>query len=83
MRSEEIKGAVQKVAGKAQGALGDLTGDQQLQMEGQAREAAGQLQQTYGEVLDTVGDFVKRRPLASVAIGAGVLLVLRRLLRQP
>ncbi|MDE1166685.1 MAG: CsbD family protein [Pseudomonas sp.] len=82
MRTEEIKGAVQKVAGKAQGALGDLTGDSQLQMEGQAREAAGQLQQSYGEVLDTVGDFVKRRPLASVAIGAGVLLVLRRLLRH-
>lgn len=82
MKSEQVKGAVEKVAGKAQGFLGDLTGDEQLQAEGVARQAAGQLQQTYGDALDTVSDFAKQKPLATVAIVAGVGLLLGLLLRR-
>ncbi|XCY76605.1 CsbD family protein [Pseudomonas sp. CBR-F] len=82
MKSEQVKGAVEKVAGKAQGFLGDLTGDERLQAEGVARQAAGQLQQTYGDALDTVGDFAKQKPLATVAIVAGVGLLLGVLLRR-
>lgn len=82
MKSEQVKGTVEKVAGKAQGFFGELTGDEQLQAEGVARQAAGQLQQTYGDALDSVGDFAKNKPLATVAIVAGVGLVLGLLLRR-
>ena len=82
MKSEQVKGAVEKVAGKAQGFIGDLTGDEQLQAEGVARQAAGQLQQTYGDALDTVGDFAKNKPLTTVAVVAGIGLLVGLLLRR-
>ncbi|MBT0625367.1 CsbD family protein [Pseudomonas fluorescens] len=82
MKSEQVKGAVEKVAGKAQGFLGDLTGDEHLQAEGVARQAAGQLQQTYGDALDTVSDFARNKPLATVAVVAGVGLLAGLLLRR-
>ncbi|MFT0476468.1 CsbD family protein [Pseudomonas antarctica] len=82
MKSEQVKGAVEKVAGKAQGFLGDLTGDGQLQAEGVARQTAGQLQQTYGDALDTVSDFAKHKPLATVAVVAGIGLLVGLLLRR-
>lgn len=82
MKSEQIKGRVEKAVGKAQDFLGDMTDDEQLQAQGVARQAAGQLQQTYGDVLANVGDFAQRKPLATVAIVAGVGLVLGLLLRR-
>lgn len=82
MRSEQVKGAVNKVAGKAQDAVGELVNDEQMQLEGSARQAAGQLQETYGEALDTVSGFVRDKPLASVAILAGLGLLAGLLLRR-
>ncbi|MGE1153323.1 CsbD family protein [Pseudomonas sp. ICMP 460] len=82
MNSEHVKGAVEKVAGKAQGFFGDLTGDEQLHAEGIARQAAGQLQQTYGDALDTVSDFARSKPLTTVAVVAGVSLLVGLLLRR-
>lgn len=82
MKSEQVKGAMEKVAGKAQGFLGDLTGDEQLQAQGLARETAGQLQHTYGDALDTVSDFAKQKPLATVAVVAGLGLLVGLLLRR-
>lgn len=82
MKSEQVKGAVEKVTGKAQGFFGDLTGNEQLQAEGVARQAAGQLQQSYGDALDTVSDFARNKPLATVAVVAGVGLLVGLLLRR-
>ncbi|AZE48507.1 hypothetical protein C4K04_2835 [Pseudomonas chlororaphis] len=75
MRSEQIKGAVGTAAGKAQGVVGELLADERMRLEGAARQAAGQLQETYGDALDNVSRFVRDKPLASVAIlaGAGLL----------
>ena len=82
MKSEQVKGAVEKVAGKAQGFFGDLTGDSQLQAEGGARQAAGQLQQSYGDALDTVSDLARNKPFATVAVVAGIGLVVGLLLSR-
>ncbi|MCB2254027.1 CsbD family protein [Pseudomonas chlororaphis] len=82
MRSEQIKGAVGTAAGKAQGAVGELLDDSQMRLEGAAREAAGQLQQSYGDALDNVSRFVREKPLASVALLAGVGLLAGLLLRR-
>lgn len=82
MKSVQIKGVVEKTAGKAQGLIGDLIGDEQLQTEGIAREAAGKLHETYGDVLDSVTGFAKDKPVATVAIIAGAGLLLGLLLRR-
>ncbi|WP_439650640.1 glycine zipper domain-containing protein, partial [Phytopseudomonas argentinensis] len=52
------------------------------QAEGVARQAAGQLQQTYGNALDPVSDFAKHKPLATVAVVAGIGLLVGLLLRR-
>lgn len=82
MKAEQIKGAVEQAAGKAQDWVGDLTGNDRLKMEGKARQTAGELQEHYGDVLDEVTSFAKRRPLASVAIAAGIAMLLTRLLSR-
>ncbi|KTC43665.1 hypothetical protein AO262_01800 [Pseudomonas fluorescens ABAC62] len=82
MKSEQVEGVAQKLAGKAQGAVGKLFGDSALEAEGAGRQAAGQLTKTYGDALDNVSAFVKEKPVAAIAIGAVVLLVADRLFRR-
>lgn len=82
MKSEQVEGVVEKVAGKAQSAVGRLLGDSKIEAEGAGRQASGQLTQTYGDALDSVSSFVKEKPVAAIAIGAIALLVLDRLLRR-
>lgn len=82
MKSEQIEGVAEKVAGKAQGAVGKLFGDSKLEAEGAGREASGQLTKSYGDALDTVSTFVKEKPVAALAISAAVALILGRFLRR-
>jgi uncharacterized protein YjbJ (UPF0337 family) len=82
MKNEQIEGIAEKVAGKAQGAVGKLFGDSKLQADGAAHEASGQLTKTYGDALDSVSTFVKEKPVAALAISAAVALVIGRLLRR-
>jgi uncharacterized protein YjbJ (UPF0337 family) len=42
MKSEQVEGVVEKVASKAQSAVGKLFGDSKLEAEGAGRQAAGQ-----------------------------------------
>jgi uncharacterized protein YjbJ (UPF0337 family) len=73
---ENTEGTAQKWAGKAQNAIGEMTGDAATQLEGKARELAGRTQQSYGDALNMVRDFASTNPIATVAvaIGAGLLL---------
>lgn len=82
MKSEQVEGVAEKLAGKAQGVVGKLLGDSKIEAEGAGRQAAGQLTQSYGDALDCVSTFVKEKPVAALAIGAVGLLVLNRLLRR-
>lgn len=82
MKSEQIEGVAEKIAGKAQGAVGKLFGDSKLEAEGAGREASGQLTKSYGDALDTVSTFVKEKPVAALAISAAVALILGRFLRR-
>ncbi|QQZ44326.1 CsbD family protein [Pseudomonas sp. SK3(2021)] len=82
MRSEQIKGAMGTAAGKVQGAVGELLDDRPMRLEGAARQAAGQLQETYGDALDGISRFVRDKPLASVAILAGIGLLAGLLWRR-
>lgn len=82
MKNEQIEGIAEKVAGKAQGAVGKLFGDSRLEAVGAGHEVSGQLTKTYGDALDTVSTFVKEKPVAALAISAAVALVIGRFLRR-
>lgn len=82
MKSEQVEGLAEKLAGKAQSAVGRLIGDTKLEAEGAVRRDAGQLTQTYGDTLNSVSTFVKEKPVASLVIGAAVALLVSRFLRR-
>ncbi|MCA6124891.1 CsbD family protein [Bradyrhizobium sp. WSM 1704] len=56
MDKDRIVGTAKEFAGKAEGAVGDMTDDKQTQASGRAREAAGAVQDLYGQAKDTVRD---------------------------
>lgn len=83
MKSEQVKGVLEQAAGRAQDILGDLTGDERLQLEGKARRSAGELQRRYGDLLDDAAAFMQRRPGTTLAVVGGLTalvgwLMLRR-----
>lgn len=82
INADQSKGAVRNIAGKAQAALGQLAGDEEQQSKGAARETLGQVQQAYGDAVEEVTDFVSRRPLAAIAIVAGVSILTTLLMRR-
>jgi uncharacterized protein YjbJ (UPF0337 family) len=52
MDTNRIAGSAKDFAGKVEGALGDATGDATTQAAGRAREAAGTMQNLYGQAKD-------------------------------
>jgi uncharacterized protein YjbJ (UPF0337 family) len=56
MDKDRIAGSAKDVAGKAEGAVGDIVGDAQAQAAGRAREAEGTVQNLYGQAKDTARD---------------------------
>ena len=56
MDKDRIAGAAKDFVGKAEGAVGNLTGEAKTQAEGRAREAAGTVQNLYGQAKDAVSD---------------------------
>jgi uncharacterized protein YjbJ (UPF0337 family) len=84
MSHEEIKGVVGEVAGKIQKTVGELSGDDKMQLEGAAREVAGKAKAKYGEAVDDVRDLASRKPIAAIAMGVGVGFLLGALFaRRP
>lgn len=78
MNMDEVEGTARNVAGKAQKAFGDVTGDTNTQLGGVARQVAGRAQDAYGDARDVaedaarqVGRLVGEQPvLALLAAGA-------------
>lgn len=56
MDTDRIAGTTKDVAGKVEGGIGDLTGDKETQASGRAREAAGVVQNLYGQAKDAARD---------------------------
>jgi uncharacterized protein YjbJ (UPF0337 family) len=56
MDKDRIAGAAKDFAGKAEGVVGNVTGDAKMQAEGRANEAAGTVQNLYGQAKDAVSD---------------------------
>ena len=56
MDKDRIVGSAKEFAGRAEGAIGEMAGDTQTQASGKAREAAGTVQNLYGQAKDAVRD---------------------------
>ena len=56
MDKDRIFGTTKEFAGKAEGAVGEATGDAQTQASGRMREAAGSVQDLYGQAKDAARD---------------------------
>jgi uncharacterized protein YjbJ (UPF0337 family) len=56
MDKDRIAGSAKDVAGKVEGAVGDITGNAQTQAAGRAREATGSVQNLYGQARDAALD---------------------------
>lgn len=85
MDDNELKGGVNKVAGRVQGVAGDVLGDAKTSTEGRFREAAGVIQENYGAAAETVRGFseelterIHESPLLAVLAAAGLGYLLGR-----
>ena len=56
MDKDRIVGSAKEVAGKVEGAVGDMAGNAQTQAAGHAREVAGTVQDLYCQAKDTARD---------------------------
>lgn len=56
MDKDQIAGSVKDIAGKVEGAVGDMADNAQAQAAGRVREAAGTVQNLYGQAKDTARD---------------------------
>jgi uncharacterized protein YjbJ (UPF0337 family) len=56
MDKDRIAGSAKDVAGKVEGAVDDMAGDAQAQVAGRVREAAGTVQNLYGQAKDAARD---------------------------
>ena len=56
MDKDRISGAAKDAAGKIEGAFGDITGDAETKASGRVREAAGTVQNLYGQAKDAMKD---------------------------
>ena len=61
MDKDRIVGSAKDFAGKVEGAVGDVTGDAKTQASGRAREAAGTVQNFYGQAKDAARRRVRRQ----------------------
>jgi uncharacterized protein YjbJ (UPF0337 family) len=56
MDKDQIAGSVKDIAGKVEGAVGDMADNAKAQAAGRVREAAGTVQNLYGQAKDTARD---------------------------
>jgi uncharacterized protein YjbJ (UPF0337 family) len=82
MKTEQVKGVLGQAIGKTQDVLGELSGDERTQLEGKARQAAGELQERYGNLLDEWAGFLQRRPRTTLFTLAGLTLSIAWLLKR-
>ena len=80
MDSDRIEGTARNLAGRAQEAVGTVTGDQQTEAQGAARRLAGSAQESMGHAADEARDYVKEQPFTALLIAGGVGFLLGALI---
>jgi uncharacterized protein YjbJ (UPF0337 family) len=82
MDDNQSTGTFQATAGKIEEAVGNFAGDAKTQVSGKARQAAGQAQQTYGQVVGVVRDFAGENPVGALLAAAGLGVMLGMILAR-
>lgn len=59
MNRDEMEGKGENLKGKVKETAGDVTGNERLKREGQADQAAGKVQEKYGEGKRKVGEAIE------------------------
>lgn len=77
---DKAKGTVTESAGHVEETYGDVTDSLEHQLKGQAKQVCGKGMRVASQACDTVKQQIEGNPLASVAIVAGVGVVLGYLL---
>jgi uncharacterized protein YjbJ (UPF0337 family) len=60
MNKDQVKGTVKEAAGKVQGKLGDMVGNDKQQAKGLVKEAAGKAQKKVGDAKEVMSDARKK-----------------------
>ena len=76
MDENRVKGAGRRIAGRIESAAGSLGGSATTELRGRARDAAGEVRQTYGAAIDAARSFAVEQPITALlaAAGAGFLV---------
>jgi uncharacterized protein YjbJ (UPF0337 family) len=82
MDKDRIAGSAKDFAGKVEGTVGDLAGDAKTQAEGRAREAAGTVQNLYGQAKDAARDATDN-PLGALLVAGGIGFALALMMTRP
>jgi uncharacterized protein YjbJ (UPF0337 family) len=72
---DRLEGTARDFGGRVQESVGKLTGDAKTQAEGLYNQAAGQAQQTAGQV----SDLIKAQPIVAALLAVGFGYILGRL----
>jgi len=72
MDENRVKGAGRRIVGRIESAAGTLGGSVPTELRGRAREAAGEVQQTYGAAVDAARGFAVEQPITALLAAAGV-----------
>jgi len=59
MDSNEVKGKMKDVAGKAQEKFGEVTGNKEQELKGMGKQVEGKVQETYGKAKDAAREVVR------------------------
>jgi uncharacterized protein YjbJ (UPF0337 family) len=73
--SDQMQGSVRDFGGRVQETVGSMAGDAKTQAQGLYNQAAGQAQQSMGQL----SDVIKAQPLVATLVAVGIGYVLGRL----
>ena len=62
MTEPHINGTTDTLTGKAQSAIGRLTGDSRLRLDGRLNEVKGKARDAYGRIIDELDGLVEKAP---------------------
>jgi uncharacterized protein YjbJ (UPF0337 family) len=82
MDENRVAGAARNVAGKAEEAVGSLAGDKATEVRGAARQAVGEMQNLYGNAVDSVRTYTNEAPVTALLIAGGIGMALGILLSR-
>lgn len=84
-----VEGSVKNLAGKAEQAVGEVTGNASTEARGHARQAEGSLQNMYGEAIDQLRDAgcevtkaVERNPLGALLVAGAIGYIFAAITRR-